>query len=159
MVPEVFQSTWRPKSSQCNCCMFSTASASRPAAKTIKTIPSTRKNLRMLSFAPSLNMANATLSATANPRAAPSKRRFPCTGVAACRSLAKTIASVKTIVSKPSRPTAWKASSPNPHRFPFDSARSLRCCNSRARTFACNCIQKVIYVRTTAARRYVAVSK
>ena len=89
-------------------------------------------------------MANAIASATARPSSAPSQRRFPCTGVAACRELAKMIANVKTIVSRPSRPTAWNAMTPRPTRDPLDNATSLRSRSSLAIVRACWCIQNVI---------------
>ena len=38
----------------------------------------------------------------------------------------KMIARVKTTVSSPSRPTAWKASNPSPHRARPSSAASAR---------------------------------
>ena len=54
------------------------------------------------------------------------------------------IASVKTTVSSPSRPTAWKASSPRPHLARPSSAASVRARSSEDRDRACLRIQNVM---------------
>ena len=63
-------------------------------------------------------MAKATPSATTRPAAPPA--------ITPWRDEANTMARVNTIVSSPSRPTAWKASSPRPQRARPSRAASVR---------------------------------
>ena len=69
------------------------------------------------------------------------------------------IARVNTTVSRPSRPTAWKASSATPVRAPRSSAASVRARSSPDSPRAWLRIQNVMYVSTAAASRNVHVSK
>src|SRR5664280_557417 len=102
----VFQTGCSRKGSQPSFCMFSTASASSPAANTMSTTPMTRKNIPRLRRRPSLKITYAIAIATARPSTAPSRSPCPWAWVATWVDDAKTMARVQTIVSSPSRPTA-----------------------------------------------------
>ena len=69
------------------------------------------------------------------------------------------MARVNTMVSRPSRPTAWNASTPSPSRALPLSASSDRRRRSADNVRLCDCIQNVMYVKTAAATRNVNVSK
>ena len=140
----VFQTGCSRKGSQPSCCMFSTASASRPAANTMSTTPMTRKNSPRLRRRPSLKITYAIVIATASPTTAPRSSAFPWAPVADWVDEANTMARVNTIVSSPSRPTAWNASRPKPKRALPLRAFSERRWRSADMVRLWDCIQKVM---------------
>src|SRR5260221_357101 len=108
-IAPVCQSWCDAPGSQPSSCMFCTASTSRPAAKIISSTPTTVKNRPILIRWPSRYITNAITIAIASPATAPASR--PPRWL-----VENAIASVKTTVSTPSRPTAWKASNARPAR-------------------------------------------
>ena len=69
---------------------------------------------------------------------------MPWAAVAAWFEEAKTMARVKTMVSSPSRPTAWKARRPSPKRALPLSASSERRWRSAVMVRLWACIQNVM---------------
>ena len=140
----VFQSTWRPNRASANCCMFSTASANRPAAKTIKRMPSDTEEPAHIELRAEFEDGEGHAERHREAQGAPEQEELPVHRRRRLAVAREDDRQREDHVSNPRVRPPGRRAGRGPSAVPVDSARSLRCSKLLGQPLACTCIQNVI---------------